>query len=103
MSLAEKWNKKDGEIDKLNQLMKILEGERHNYLSLVKNFKHIKAAAMIDKPELAWPSIIFDHVLTCHGLREKALTKLIINVDVRDKLCFSCWHVYRAEPTHSAH
>ena len=103
VSLAEKWNKKDGEIDKLNQLMKILEGERHNYLSLVKNFKHIKAAAMIDNPEVTWPSIIFDHVLTCYGLRKQALTKLIINVHVRDKLCFSCWHVYRAEPTHSAH
>lgn len=103
VSLAEKWNKKDGEIDKLNQLMKILEGERHYYLCLVKFFKHIKAAVMIDKPELAWPSIIFDYVLTHHGLRKQPLAKLIMHVELKDKLCFSCWHVYRAEPTHSTH
>ena len=101
--LAERWNKKGGEIHKLNQLMKNLEGKRHDYLKLVKKFKHIKAGDMIDKYEIPWPFIFFNYILANQELsRINSMHELLL--DVRsDKLCYSCWHVYRAEPTHSAH
>ena len=103
VTLAERWNKKGGEIDTLNQLMKCWEGYRHDYLKLVNKFKLINAADMTDNPQLPWPLIFFDYILANHRSSKITSVGELIDDLFSDKLCFSCWHVYRAEPTHSAH
>lgn len=101
--LAERWNEKGGKIDMLNQLMKYWEGYRHDYLVWVKVFKHIKAAKMIGNPNLPWPLIFFNHFLARHKSCEITSMGELTGDVFSDKLSYFFWHVYRAEPTHSAH
>ena len=101
--LAERWNKKGGEVDKLNQLMRCWEGFRHNYLELVKKFKHVRAADMIDNPHQPWPLIFFELILANQKTTKITSVNELIDDLLSDKLIYSCWHVYRAEPKRSAH